>query len=100
MGKGCDLKDGDSCASATANCVKEGEFQDFALAFQLATKGCEIDDYKSCYNLSLMYQRGDGVLRPLFGTSSSSYSSSCNHRFHSLSLLIEMQARSPEILLL
>ena len=37
--RGCDLKDGPSCTSATATCVKEGPLQDFALAFNYATKG-------------------------------------------------------------
>lgn len=58
--KGCDLKDGPSCTSATSTCVR-GEFKDFILAFQFASKGCEMEDYKSCANLSRMYERGDGV---------------------------------------
>lgn len=61
FGKGCDLKDAPSCTYATGTCVKEGELQNFAQAFQFAIKGCDLGDAYSCGNLSVMYKKGDGV---------------------------------------
>ena len=44
---------------------QNGAKKDTQKAFELAVKACDLGNMQSCHNVSLMYEKGDGVTKDL-----------------------------------